>query len=150
MIGRIFVFRSAVLSCGGCHVIFTCVGFVFPGDCNSRISKVFCRSMDRQKLHHSTEERLYVLKSDTGRIRLLSVGELKEQTVDVTEKVDKKVFERFYPGEVMVYRAQDDSGERGTEINGSRRIDGVSRPLEVGTVSYRCLDGNFRLHVRMH
>lgn len=78
-------------------MIFTCVGFIFAGELNPKVSELFCRSPDRQKLHRSFEEMLYVIKSDTERIRLLSISELEEQTVDVTEKIDKKVFEQFIP-----------------------------------------------------
>lgn len=130
-------------------MIFTCVGLIFAGEFNPNISKLFCKSPDRQKLHRSFEEMLYVMKSDTERIRLLSISELEEQTVDVTEKIDKKAFEQFYPGRVIVHGVEDDSDERGLGIGGFCTMNGCS-PLDVGTVSYRCLDENFGLHIRLH
>ena len=127
-------------------MIFTCIGSLIAGDndLNPRVAKIFCRS-DRQKLHLSTGEKLFIIKSDTGKIRLMSIGEMVKQTVDVTEKIEIKVFDKFYPGEVLVYNG--DNREARQEFVGARVFD--EGGLKVGTVSHRCLDKNFRLHVRI-
>ena len=147
MIGKKFVIKSALSCvCGDLDMIFTCIGSLIAGDndLNPRVVKIFCGS-DRQKLRHAMGEKLFIIRSDTGKIRLMSAGEIEKQTVDVTEKIEKKVFDKFYPGEVIVYN--DDNREARQEFVGARVFD--KGGLKVGTVSHRCLDKNFRLHVRI-
>ncbi len=149
MIGRIFIFHTAFMSNDGTYPIFTCVGTIFTDDADTKakLSRMV-RISDRHKLYEpSTTDTLYVLKSDTGRIRLLWYHEFERETVDVTEKVESGMFDRFYPGEVMVYRSEDPVDEIGLNAKTCNKFE--SGKTRVGEIRYRSVDLKFRLHVRI-
>ena len=147
LIGRHFIFRSQIHTCGDLDMIFTCVGSVITGDKDAitKLWKLFCRT-DRQKLSGHPGEKLYVIKSDTGKIRLMQTHQFEEKTLDVTEKIDDVVFNRYHPGIVMLFPSTKNMKEN-LIVNaiGSR----ISDKIKIVTVSHRCLDKNLRLHVRV-